>query len=302
MEVVRRHGRVVVMGMLGCALAALLTGRPAQGAGPAKAKEPERIGAEVCLQCHSQYQKTWYTLRHNRWRKSDSAPETMRGCEGCHGPGGAHLEDEKFGKIKNPRKLTGLAAAESCFQCHATDVKPAAWLQTPHAKGGLGCGTCHEVHYDTKQPANLKQAATKLCLSCHPEQEANFRLNSHHPVLEGRVNCVDCHDPHNEGAPGGQQLKSGDDRCVRCHMEKRGPFVFEHQVGTGSGDDTCSQCHRPHGSSNPKLGQLYGNGVCLQCHTDITASPTHKARPGSCFQSGCHSKFHGSNNNRWFIN
>lgn len=314
MEAVRRRGRVLLLALMGSlplvvgpgmargAEAAKPAAQPA--AKPAAPAAAERIGAEVCLQCHSQYQKEWYTLRHNRFRKSDSAPETLRGCEGCHGPGSAHLEDEKFGHIKNPRKATGLAAVQMCFQCHGTDRKISGWLQTPHAKAGVNCGSCHEMHKETQQPALLKAKTTALCLSCHPDQEPTFRLNSHHPVLEERMTCTDCHDVHNEGLNSRDALKAGNDRCIRCHLEKQGPFLFEHQTTPEPGDANCLSCHVPHGSANPRLTQFYGSGVCLQCHADITADPKHLPRLGGhqCYDAGCHNHLHGSNSDRQLIN
>jgi len=315
MEAVRRRGRLLLLAltvgltMLGVSGPAARgqNAKPAADAAKAPALAPaaktvsQRIGAEVCLQCHSQYSKEWYTLRHNRYRQSDSAPETVRGCEGCHGPGSAHLEDEKFGKIRNPRKLTGVAQVEMCFQCHGTDMKLSAWLRTPHSQAGVGCGECHEMHKESHEPSLLKAQATKLCLSCHPEQEATFKQASHHPVLEGRMTCVDCHDVHAEGGDAAA-YKAGNDKCVRCHMEKRGPFVFEHQTSPDGGDANCLSCHRPHGSSNQRLMAYLGTGTCLQCHSDIPADPLHTPRVGNCWQSGCHNNFHGSNASADFIN
>jgi DmsE family decaheme c-type cytochrome len=305
MGLVRREGRVMLMAAMVTIAAAVGCWTPAGGAeakaGAAKGKANERIGAAVCLQCHSQFEKGWYGLRHNRYRTSESAPEMLQGCEGCHGPGQAHLEDENFGKIFSPKKATGLKAVAMCFQCHETTMKAASWLQTPHAKAGLGCGTCHEMHMDTKQPALLRDKTTTLCLSCHREEEAAFRLNSHHPVLEGRMGCTDCHDPH-VGAGKRALLKVNDDKCLRCHLEKRGPFAYEHQTALHAGEASCASCHKPHGSPNPRLGTYYGRGMCLQCHSEIAGDARHRPRVGNCWVAGCHSRFHGSNANRFFLN
>lgn len=277
----------------------LAAGRPAVGE---PAQPAERVGDETCVQCHAQYVPAWNSVRHNRYVKSDKMPEGVRGCEGCHGPGSAHVQDENFHSIRNAKTMSGLPAAAPCLQCHSGKVKPASWLATPHAQAGLSCGSCHAVHQEPGGPSLLKQPTTELCLSCHPAQAAEFRMNSHHPVLEGRMECIDCHNPHADGPGTKGILKAGDDRCVKCHLEKRGPFTFEHQTTTDDGDGTCQSCHKPHGSPSPKLQTYFGRGICLQCHADIASAPAHLPRVGNCFTAGCHRQFHGSNTDRLFFN
>ncbi|MCC7493593.1 MAG: DmsE family decaheme c-type cytochrome [Fimbriimonadaceae bacterium] len=279
-------------------LVPLLGPRPVQG-DEAEAAQP--VGSETCLECHAQYAPAWGTTRHNANLQSEKLPPEQRGCEGCHGPGSKHLEDPEFRNIRHLKTMVGLPAVRSCLACHGTDIKAPLWLNTSHAKAGLGCGGCHDTHNEPKGPYMLKNRTNELCLSCHPDQAAEFRMNSHHPVLEKRMDCSDCHDPHQAGAGAGALLKAGNDSCVRCHLEKRGPFVFEHATSTGTGDEGCMTCHRPHGSPNPKLGEMFGNAICLQCHGDIAADPAHLPRAGSCYQAGCHSRLHGSNVNRLLI-
>ncbi len=299
MRLVGRHGGVALVLALGFAVGPHALLRPASG----EAEEPaQRLGDDVCLQCHAQYAPAWQSLRHNQYLKSESIPLEHRGCEGCHGPGSKHLEDPNFRSIRNTKNLTGLPAVAPCLDCHGTQIKAPLWLNTAHARAGLSCGGCHETHQDPVGKANLKKPKNELCLSCHPETSAEFRLNSHHPLVEGRIDCDDCHDVHQAGAGSGTLLKNGDDVCLKCHLEKRGPFVFEHLTTTGAGDDGCLICHRPHGSPNPKLQEFFGRAVCLQCHADIAADAAHLPRAGNCWTVGCHTTVHGSNTNRLLIN
>ena len=288
------------VGGWGILAAVLLLGLPWLAVG--QEREPERIGADLCLLCHAENAPGWYTLRHNRFRATSNAPEMLQGCEGCHGPGQAHLEDENFRSILNPDNETGWTAVAMCFECHSTTMKSSAWLQSTHALADVNCGDCHEMHSDLGHPNLLREEPNDLCLSCHRNQTAQFRLPSHHPVLEGNMRCVDCHDPHADGMLHSPMLKQSDDRCLSCHQEKKGPFVYEHQNALGGGDDGCLTCHKAHGSANSKLTAFYGRGTCLQCHADISADPAHQARPGNCWQAGCHNRIHGSNNSRLFIN
>lgn len=272
---------------------------------PADGQETEqrfRLGDEVCLECHNDLAPLWESLRHNQYLNSESLDEAERGCEGCHGPGSAHIEDPEAGNIEDFDDPVDLPPGAPCLKCHETMIAPGHWQNSAHADAGLTCAACHAVHAEPKGPSLLKLPRTELCLSCHEGQNAEFRMNSHHPVLEGRLDCTDCHNVHEEGPGTERLLKQGNDLCLECHVEKRGPFVWEHQTSMGDGEDTCLTCHLPHGSPNPNLQELFGRALCLQCHTDIAADPAHQARRGDCWRSGCHNRIHGSNVNRLFIN
>lgn len=290
----------VLLGMLGLTAFLSSASKPAQG--DEKSEEAVRLGDETCLECHMQLAKAWHSHRHGRYVSAERQPLEVRGCEGCHGPGSKHLEDENFRSIRNPNNLTGMAAAEACLQCHAPQIPPTRWLATPHAQAGMNCGTCHQVHIDAQGPYMLRKQVNQLCLTCHPEEQAKFKLNSHHPVTEGRLECVSCHNPHGESPVGTELLRNGNDKCVRCHLDKKGPFVFEHLTATGDKGEDCLACHSSHGSPNQKLLNFAGRANCLQCHADIAADGPHRARGGNCWQAGCHNQFHGSNRSRLYIN
>lgn len=300
----RPFGRLcgLIMGVsLGLLAGSQLFVTPAVGE-EADAEPAIRLGDETCLQCHEQFAPAWHSERHNTYHQSEDLPEELRGCEGCHGPGSKHLEDENFRSIVNPARAEGLEAAKVCLSCHGTHIAAADWLGSAHSKAGVSCGGCHEVHKAPGAPMMLKKPQTETCLGCHMDQKAAFQMNSHHPVLEERLDCSDCHDPHQAGEGAKRLLKSGDDRCLSCHLEKRGPFVFEHSTALDSADGSCLECHAPHGSPNPKLTRFFGRAICLQCHTDMATDPAHQTRGGNCWQAGCHNRIHGSNANRLFFN
>lgn len=298
MKVWRRSGGLVIVA-IGCLLPGLLRADDAAKTEPPQAT---RLGDAACLECHEQYASAWQTLRHNRYLRGERIPERLRGCEGCHGPGSGHLEDPEFKSIKNAKHMTGLAAAEQCLACHNAGLEAGLWLANPHAQAGLTCSACHEVHNDPGNQALLKKPAPELCFGCHADKRSEFKLNSHHPVLEGRIDCSDCHDPHALDTTSQELLKNGEDRCLTCHQDKRGPFVFEHLTTMDSGDEGCLACHRAHGSPNPKLTQYFGRGTCLQCHADIASDANHRPRGGNCWAAGCHNRIHGSNRDRLFMN
>ena len=250
-----------------------------------------------------------------------------KGCQVCHGADEAHIEaamaEEKDLKIKKLAMVPSKEYNDVCLTCHVKDLSRSHWTDSLHSARGVSCRDCHQIHQPNGQsePHLLKHspqafASTRwnttasqvtqqpqmlingVCLSCHPQQLAHFRLNSRHPVFEGRMTCTDCHNPH-----GGDETthlsQRVDDLCARCHSDKRGPFVYAHDM-TGVGDG-CQTCHSPHGSPNTKLVKLNGRAVCLQCHSDISAEPEHQLRPGSCWRSGCHVDFHGSQTHLFFL-
>jgi DmsE family decaheme c-type cytochrome len=276
----------------------------AWGQSGAQEEKATYIGDDLCLGCHRDFVKPdWSRKRHNRYLLSTRLlpkPES-RGCEGCHGPGSLHAGDPEHKHILNLRAAPAKRAAEVCLRCHKSQIVPARWLATSHARHNVYCGACHDAHATTKEAKLLRKKEPALCFDCHKEQAAEFRMNAHHPVLEGRLVCTGCHDVHEQQGDA-KQLKDFEDLCVTCHAEKRGPFVFEHEVAPGNQTEKCLACHRPHGSPNLKLLEFSGRGLCLQCHTDIATDSAHQARPGDCWQAGCHVRIHGSNRTRLFFN
>lgn len=313
---------------------ALITGHgsriPAASAASDEKKTPAAegdLGVTACVKCHKEAVASW---RANIHRKSDAvphAPPSKKGCQACRGPDEAHLEavleEAKDIKIKQMAKMSPQEVNALCLTCHRKEHPRSHWENSLHAARGLSCLDCHQIHqprdktqsYLLKPPAKtltsgawsyaLSQVsqpsltrATDLCLSCHREQGAMFRSNSHHPLPEGRMTCADCHDPH--GAGEDMHLSErAEELCVRCHPEKRGPFIYAHDM-TGAGEG-CLTCHQPHGSPNAKLVKLHGRGLCLQCHSDIATEPRHQLRPIACWSAGCHADIHGSQTNRHFL-
>ena len=134
-------------------------------------------------------------------------------CEGCHGPGAAHVALAKSGAatpgmILNPARLTPAQSLDFCGACHraywdvadVTDVHavrfPALRLEQSKCWGNgdarLMCTACHDPH----QPLVRTPAAYDAkCLSCHqskmPEKGAGQSLEPACPVAA--KDCVSCH-------------------------------------------------------------------------------------------------------------
>lgn len=261
-------------------------------AAPAPAPASQYVGSETCKGCHEDiYKSVEGTMHVQTFKAKDAAHQ---GCEGCHGPGAAHVEGGgDKSKIFVFTAVTSQQVTQRCQSCHAGKMEQRQFGQSVHNENGVSCLGCHSVHHSKKEYLLLnKQPA--LCYSCHMEQKADFQKPFRHRVEEGLIKCTDCHNAH--GAQRDRQLRSSPNQdlvCVKCHSDKRGPFVYEHEPVRVEG---CTACHTPHSSVYPRmLLTARINTLCLQCHTQI---PTGVHGSQNQYRSVCvicHMNIHGSN-------
>lgn len=302
-----------------------------------KAKPEDYLDEGLCKDCHEYSHKSWQNSPHALFQADPKKPLGRGGCQSCHGPAAEHVSHLKpdaqpFEHIISFYRLTPEESAAVCMRCHNDTMIQRHWERTSHARAGVTCTACHQLHwpgplgrerdkvvdeYDHSNPpikrikvdesvrnvvytaapdtkALLKGNEASLCGKCHRKEASEFRNNFHHPVPEGRMVCSDCHEIH----PNRDQhkaLHTTKMNCIRCHAENAGPFVFEHDPVHDLTGESCLECHRPHGSHNPRLLTNFSRGVCNQCHSD----KANNHFPGrSCYQSGCHVAVHGSNHDR----
>jgi predicted CXXCH cytochrome family protein len=304
----------------------------------AQAKPTDYIDEKKCATCHDRgisdnpmfvAYATFEPSPHRPFSENPSLPIDQRGCQGCHGPGGPHAAnitaDNAYDFVISYSRLTPEQTAMACLRCHSDTMTKDHWLRTEHARAGVACTSCHEIHQDghpmefdatgkapkgpvfpaAADPTDLLKAdQATLCGTCHQPQVNDFRRNFHHPVPEGRMVCSDCHGIHPslaasvmesgaipQAATASDSLKDVDVSCVRCHAEVAGPFVYEHDPVEGLTSQGCLDCHQPHGSQNADMLKLDSRGLCAQCHADKMVNHF----PGqTCWQSGCHVGLHGS--------
>lgn len=257
------------------------------------------VGADTCKTCHEEiYTKHFEGTPHFTLTKGGA-----HGCEGCHGPGSAHVEGGgDVSKIISFKSLNAAASSKICLQCHSASKEHANFLRSPHLTNDVGCTACHSPHNAKIQRSLLKEGQPQLCYGCHTVQKAEFSRPFRHRVNEGLLVCSDCHNPH--GGEIARQLRTSsnqDQVCFKCHTDTRGPFVYEHIPVKTEG---CVACHMPHGSTNPRMLRVSNvNLLCLQCHTQALSNvpsqppvgPVHNqsARFQACTM--CHQFIHGSN-------
>jgi predicted CXXCH cytochrome family protein len=296
---------------------------------PATYKAEDYVGSETCKDCHEDQFKAFSHTSHAQLVKIGSWKNKVTGCESCHGPGKAHIEEGDPKKIISFKHMAPKDISETCLTCHAGKEEHNNFRRGEHWRNDVSCVDCHSAHTmptgrnlassnvfvgpgNSEKPSFsavklLKVNQPQLCLGCHSEVKHQFNMPFHHKVLEGAMKCTDCHNPH-----GGFELKQtrlatgADATCIKCHADKQGPFVYEHAPVKTEG---CVACHTPHGSANPRL--LTTSRVaqlCLTCHSvahDVgavePAGPQHNLNAQYANCTNCHVKIHGSRSSPVFF-
>lgn len=288
------------------------------------------VGSESCKACHEDQFNSFSNTKHAKLANLDSWKGKVQGCEGCHGPGKAHIENggDKT-KILSFANKNSKQISETCLACHSGKESHNNFRRGEHWRNDVGCTDCHTAHGPnhgnsdagsitqiadvTRQNPNsatntmLKSSEPQLCLSCHSEQKSQFSKPFHHKVLEGTMKCSDCHNAHGGFEAKQTKLSVGADAaCIKCHGDKQGPFAFEHAPLKTEG---CAACHTPHGSANPKmLRRSTVRQLCMECHTTLSNADEgapqaphdqRTARYNNC--TVCHAKIHGSNSHKFFF-
>jgi DmsE family decaheme c-type cytochrome len=280
------------------------------------------VGSNVCRTCHPDVSLNFFKNPHYKSVASGKEPQERTGCEGCHGPGGAHVA-ARGGKTTIPRAFSLLdtkQTLDACLNCHAADLSKTNIRRSEHTLNDVACTSCHSIHRAATPKYLLAKQQTELCYSCHASVRAQFEMPSKHRVNEGFMQCTDCHNPHGTFAATWrmsqrprmvEQALGNEEACLKCHTDKRGPNAFEHPPVRVEG---CETCHYPHGSTNTRLlRRPVVFTLCLQCHNGaggfgtrnngITSlSPSHNLldpRYQSC--TTCHVRIHGSNSDPYFL-
>lgn len=280
------------------------------------------VGSNVCQTCHPDVYLNFYKNPHAKSIASGKEPPERTGCEGCHGPGGAHVA-ARGGKNTIPRAFSLMSSRQTldaCLTCHAPDLSKANIRRSEHTLNDVTCTSCHSIHKAATPKFLLAKQQTELCYGCHAAVRAQFEMPSRHRVNEGFMQCTDCHNPHGTFAPARgmsqrprmvDQALGNEEACIKCHVDKRGPFAFEHPPVRIEG---CEICHYPHGSTNTRLlRRPVVFTLCLQCHNGagtfgvrnngepLTPSSHNLLEPRYQFCTTCHVRIHGSNSDQFFL-
>ena len=287
----------------------------------ASAEPAGYVGSAACKTCHPDVWATFYRNPHYKTLVSEKTPVESKGCEGCHGPGKAHIE-ARGGKatIKAFSVMPQKAVLDNCLTCHAKDVGRAEIRRSQHTLADVVCTNCHSIHKTATPKFLLAKTQANLCYDCHAPVRAQFNMPFKHRVNEGVIQCSDCHNPHGAPAPTWRMSArprmvdhalGNEEPCLKCHTEKRGPFLFEHAAVRVDG---CESCHVPHGSTNARmLKRPVVFTLCLECHNgagnfgrqgdgvNLQPASHNMADPRFRNCTTCHVRIHGSNSDPQFL-
>ncbi len=265
--------------------------------------EATYVGSQVCAGCHATQVAAFnLTLMGKIFRNPRNAQERL-GCEGCHGPGSAHVKAGGGRGVGNmitfrfdDQRHTPEEYNAICLSCHEKGERT-LWRGSTHETRGLMCTNCHTVMVNVTPKFQLaKLTEMDTCFQCHKNKRAEIWRSSHMPVREGKMTCSSCHNPHGSYSEALLKETTVNDNCYKCHAEKRGPFLWEHAPVR----ENCTNCHDPHGSVNDFLLKISRPRLCQQCHANLTGHPGNPRNPLSVYAinrecQNCHSQHHGSN-------
>jgi len=294
---------------------------------PAAYNKDDYVGSDACKDCHEDQFKAFSHTSHAQLTKISSWDKKVTGCESCHGPGKAHIEEGDPKRMMSFKNKTSKEISETCLTCHAGKEEHNNFRRGEHWRNDIGCTECHAPHshatganqassntfitaVNAEKPGfgtvkMLKISDPQLCLTCHAEVKHQFNMPAHHKVLEGALRCTDCHNPHGGFETKQTRLATGADAaCIKCHADKQGPFTYEHAPVKTEG---CVACHTPHGSANPRMLRTTVPQLCLECHSTqhgVGAEETPSfhnlaAQYKDC--TACHVKIHGSRSSPVFF-
>jgi DmsE family decaheme c-type cytochrome len=287
----------------------LSSSAPAQTATPAPAVTlPDGYaGSQVCQGCHEELDRDFAKTKMGRlFLKQPRNSTEALACEGCHGPGKAHV-DAGGGKgvggmitfAKNDKTPVEKRNA-ICLNCHAKGAR-LFWHGSAHESRDVACTNCHTLMTNVSSKSQLAKATEiETCGTCHLQKRAQTMRSSHMPLREGKMTCTSCHNPHGTVTQTLLKEQGVNETCYRCHTEKRGPFLWIHAPV----QESCVNCHEPHGSNWERMLKVAKPRLCQQCHSPGSGHPSNMYGRGDTaslkFVMGrqcvnCHALIHGSN-------
>src|SRR5829696_7001470 len=112
---------------------------PIGEAGPGVYKSDDYVGSETCKDCHEDQFKVFSHTAHSRLATSSSWKGKVTGCESCHGPGKAHIEEGDPKKIISFKNKSSKETSETCLGCHAGREEHNNFRRGEHWRNDVGC-------------------------------------------------------------------------------------------------------------------------------------------------------------------
>ncbi len=258
------------------------------------------VGSEMCIQCHTPERETLAGSPH-AWDDFNALAE--HGCQSCHGPGRAHVQDPQDETLQPSReRFTAAERRGMCLECHDDSGH-----DEEHFAAGLDCASCHAIHgFD----AGVTGAAGDArCVSCHESAtesmsfstasvaaistEAEPRPFRSHGTPHAGQACSSC---HTLGSLSEQSWegRAGTERCQTCHGQTHPRFFASSHARAGL---SCTSCHTVH--SGDRVDELAPDSYlgrasqsCVECHasavSEFTFNERHRLEEGIMECTSCH--------------
>jgi tetratricopeptide (TPR) repeat protein len=248
----------------------------------------------MCADCHSIDVRKNYDAAtgafHTTWA------ELPVGCEGCHGPGSAHI-DWARSRATDPAKGLAIALDERRGVRWAIDATTGSAVRSVPRDSGREIEVCAQCHSRRAQVAEgyhagrpfLDHYVPSLLTAplYHVDGQQQDEVYVWGSFLQSRmhaagVTCSDCHEPHG----GRLRAASPDATCTTCHAAGRFAVTEHHMHAPDSKGASCVACHMPattymvvdprrdHSFRVPRPDRSATLGTpnaCNGCHVDETA-------------------------------
>lgn len=207
-----------------------------------------------CGSCHSTNFDIGYDADRGAYASTWS--ERVIGCEGCHGPGGAHvdmwrrLELGDTDPIVNPVRYSIQRANEVCGFCHSeSEIVVPGWRPGDDLFSFVDINGLEDEKH------------------CSPDGRANELFHNLVPIMEsgcGPIACTKCHDAHGRGIPGDVYRPVDDDWfCTQCHSDYA-VKIEEHTKHKADGPGSrCIACHMPRLVIEGGHGRVYDHTISI---------------------------------------
>ena len=138
--------------------------------------DAQYLGSETCKTCHEDVYNGWEKTPHWKTTLDTKGGPSHQGCEGCHGPGSAHVEGGgDVTKIFTFKDASTKEITDRCMTCHAGGDQHMNALNSEHTKNDVSCISCHSPHHAETRQYLLVKAQPELCYSCHSAARAAIR-------------------------------------------------------------------------------------------------------------------------------
>jgi predicted CXXCH cytochrome family protein len=234
------------------------------------AHDLRQIWNVTCVNCHAT----------NLARNFDAAKNTFAttwtemgiGCEACHGPGRAHIEDPEHLKIFTMKKVPPRQIFDACGYCHGNKN---------NVFFGFKPGDRYEDYalpFLISQPIPDNDPQGDFWPDGRPSRfDRPQALTLTGCFQSGQATCTSCHRIHGNqnnhalkvpiDAPGGGRTRESDTLCTQCHTGSAGPPEPRGSGQTrGPGEPAGSGTPIPDLAAHTHHDPASQGSRCISCH------------------------------------